>query len=106
MDSNSAGSAARLSRYEQKRKKKQISKIQNCTNNEQIVTGELPNQQNPMNDIQNCAEPDIYAEVAVWLCTNLRTGYKTRIHGALAQILKKYPEDYRLSLLSTQEFRP
>lgn len=44
---------------------------------------------------------DVYSEQALWLCANRQTGFKTRIHGALAQILKKYPQDYRLKLLST-----
>lgn len=46
---------------------------------------------------------DIYSEESVWLCENRKTLYKTRIHGALAQILKKYPNDYKLRLLSTKE---
>lgn len=49
--------------------------------------------------------PDIYSESAVWLCENRKTRFKTRIHGALAQILKKYPADYRLRLLSVKELR-
>lgn len=48
---------------------------------------------------------DIYSETAVWLCENRKTHFKTRIHGALAQILKKYPADYRLKLLSVKEPR-
>jgi len=51
------------------------------------------------------APEDIYSEAAVWLCKNKKTGYKTRIHGALAQILKKYPNDYKLRLLSIKEPR-
>lgn len=46
---------------------------------------------------------EIYSEEAVWLCKNKKTGYKTRIHGALAQILKKYPADYKLRLLFIKE---
>jgi len=48
---------------------------------------------------------DIYSETAVWLCENRKTRFWTRIHGALAQILKKYPADYRLKLLSVKEQR-
>jgi hypothetical protein len=44
-------------------------------------------------------EADIYSEQALWLCENRKTRFKTKIHGALAQILKKYPGDYRLKLL-------
>lgn len=55
--------------------------------------------------IAHLPEVNIYSEEAVWLCENLKTNYKTRIHGALAQILKKYPNDYRLRLLSTKEPR-
>ncbi|WP_373531904.1 hypothetical protein [Vampirovibrio sp.] len=44
-------------------------------------------------------EVDIYSEQALWLCENPKTRFKTKIHGALAQILKKYPGDYRLKLL-------
>jgi hypothetical protein len=40
-----------------------------------------------------------YSEQAIWLCKNRLTGFKTRINGALAQILKKYPNDYRLKFL-------
>lgn len=43
---------------------------------------------------------DIYSEESLWLCENRKTKFKTRIHGALAQILKKYPADYRLKLLN------
>lgn len=43
--------------------------------------------------------PDIYSEQALWLCENRKTRFKTKIHGALAQILKKYPGEYRLKLL-------
>ena len=46
---------------------------------------------------------DPYSEVAVWLCENRKTRFKTRIHGALAQILKQYPADYKLKLLSIKE---
>jgi hypothetical protein len=46
---------------------------------------------------------DMYTEAAVWLCENRMTRFKTRINGALAQILKKYPEDYKLRLLSVRE---
>jgi hypothetical protein len=49
------------------------------------------------------APEEVYSETAVWLCKNKKTGYKTRIHGALAQILKKYPHDYKLRLLSIKE---
>ena len=48
-------------------------------------------------------ESEIYSEEAVWLCKNKKTGYKTRIHGALAQILQKYPNDYKLRLLFIKE---
>lgn len=44
-----------------------------------------------------------YSEHAVWLCENRKTQYKTRINGALAEILKKYPEDYCLRLLAIKE---
>jgi hypothetical protein len=47
--------------------------------------------------------PDIYSEAAVWLCENRKTRFKTRINGALAQILKQYPSDYKLKLLSIKE---
>ena len=47
----------------------------------------------------------LYSEESVWLCENRKTQYKTRIHGALAQILKKYPQDYRLRLLFAKEPR-
>jgi hypothetical protein len=47
--------------------------------------------------------PDVYSESAVWLCENRKTKFKTRIHGALAQILKQYPADYRLKLLAMKE---
>lgn len=46
---------------------------------------------------------DIYSEAAVWLCENRKTRFKTRINGALAQILKQYPADYKLKLLSIKE---
>lgn len=48
---------------------------------------------------QQAAEADVYSERAVWLCTNRKTFYKTRIHGALAEILKKYPQEYKLKFL-------
>jgi hypothetical protein len=48
-------------------------------------------------------EAELYSEYAVWLCENRQTRFKTRINGALAQILKKYPNDYRLRLLSIKE---
>jgi hypothetical protein len=41
----------------------------------------------------------IYSEDSVWMCTNRKSGFRTRINGALAEILKKYPQDYRLKLL-------
>jgi hypothetical protein len=46
---------------------------------------------------------DAYSEQAVWLCKNRLTGFKTRINGALAQILKKYPNDYKLKFLKMRE---
>lgn len=49
---------------------------------------------------------ELYSERAVWLCKNRKTGFKTRISGALAQILKKYPEDYYLKLLKIKEGNP
>ncbi|HEY9685478.1 MAG TPA: hypothetical protein V6C52_00735 [Coleofasciculaceae cyanobacterium] len=48
-------------------------------------------------------ETELYSEYAVWLCENRQTRFKTRINGALAEILKKYPNDYRLRLLSIKE---
>lgn len=48
---------------------------------------------------------EIYSEAAVWLCENRRTGFKTRIQGSLAQVLKQYPRDYRLKLLWIREVR-
>lgn len=55
--------------------------------------------------MKNMAEQpaDIYSESAVWLCENRATRFKTRISGALAQILQKYPQDYRLRLLKIKE---
>ena len=50
-------------------------------------------------------ESTLYSEHAVWLCENRKTRFKTRINGALAEILKKYPDDYRLRLLSIKEPR-
>lgn len=41
----------------------------------------------------------VYSEQAVWLCKNRLTGFKTRINGVLAQILKQYPYDYKLKFL-------
>ena len=41
-----------------------------------------------------------YAESALWKCTNLITGYSTRINGVLASILRKYPDDYKLEFIS------
>jgi hypothetical protein len=58
----------------------------------------LPNNMSPPG-------PDIYSESAVWLCENRKTRFKTRIHGALAQILKQYPNDYKLKLLKMKEPR-
>ncbi|HEY9745590.1 MAG TPA: hypothetical protein V6C99_05180 [Oculatellaceae cyanobacterium] len=49
---------------------------------------------------------DAYGENAVWLCKNRKTGYKTRISGVLAQILKKYPKDYKLKLLKMKGAMP
>lgn len=46
---------------------------------------------------------DIYGEQAIWLCENRRTGFRTRIQGVLAQILKQYPADYHLQLLKIKE---
>lgn len=46
---------------------------------------------------------EIYAESAIWLCRNRKTGFKTRISGALAEILQKYPKDYKLRLLALKE---
>ncbi len=61
----------------------------------------------PQKALQDDHRPpaDIYSETAVWLCENRKTRFRTRIHGALAQILKKYPADYRLKLLSVKEQR-
>lgn len=47
----------------------------------------------------------LYGEAAVWLCENRRTRFKTRISGPLAQILEKYPRDYKLRLLHVREDR-
>jgi len=44
--------------------------------------------------------PDRYSDEAVWLLINRQSGYRTRIHGGLAAILEKYPEDYQLRLLN------
>ena len=46
--------------------------------------------------------PDIYAEQALWRCLNRQSGLEARINGALAQVLKNYPEDYELTFLSTE----
>jgi hypothetical protein len=45
----------------------------------------------------------IYSEQAIWLCKNRQTGFHTKINGALAQVLKKYPKDYRLKFLKIKE---
>lgn len=45
---------------------------------------------------------DIYSEAALWECDNLLNGHSTRINGALAQVLKKYPDAYRLRLVSPE----
>lgn len=45
----------------------------------------------------------IYSENAVWLCENKQTRFKTRVNGPLAEILKKYSDDYKLRLLSVKE---
>ena len=104
MEPNVSGNAAGLSRYEQKRKKKSLrnhtEQAQNFVNDKQSQTSMTEELQDSTSRPARYTETDIYAETAVWLCTNLKTGYKTRIHGSLAQILKKYPEDYKLSLLS------
>lgn len=62
---------------------------------------------NPKSNTPPSNQPtgDIYSESAIWLCENRKTHFRTRIHGALAQILKKYPGDYRLKLLSVKEQR-
>jgi hypothetical protein len=46
---------------------------------------------------------NVFSETAVWLCENRKTRFKTRINGALAEILKKYPDDYKLRLLKIKE---
>ena len=48
-------------------------------------------------------KPSLYSEQAIWLCKNRKTGFKTRISGVLAQVLRKYPQDYRLKLLKIKE---
>lgn len=48
-------------------------------------------------------ESQLYSEQAVWLCENRQTRFKTRINGVLAQILKQYPNDYKLRLLAIKE---
>ena len=46
---------------------------------------------------------NFFSEMATWLCENRKTGFRTRIQGTLAYILTKYPDDYKLRLLSIQE---
>jgi len=75
-----------------------------------IQSTQVQNSQGQHSQGQNPQAPtpsgsDIYSEEAVWLCENRKTHFKTRIHGALAQILKKYPADYRLKLLFVKEPR-
>ncbi len=57
----------------------------------------------PKQNSQRRADPDLYSELAVWLCENRKTRFKTRIQGTLAQVLKKYPNDYKLRLLLVKE---
>lgn len=45
---------------------------------------------------------EIYAEQTLWNCHNLKTGLRTHINGVLAQVLKKYPQDYALELLRVE----
>ncbi len=51
---------------------------------------------------QSDITPEIYTEQALWQCKNLQTGLKTRINGALAQVLKKYPADYQLVFIAAE----
>lgn len=44
----------------------------------------------------------LYGERALWSCLNKNTGFTTHINGALANVLKKYPNDYELKLLQPQ----
>lgn len=48
----------------------------------------------------NRNHPRRYDEDAVWECYSHRTGRTTRIGGGLAQVLEKYPRDYRLRLIA------
>ena len=45
---------------------------------------------------------EVYSEVALWECENLKTGFSTRINGVLAQVLKKYPNEYTLTFVSSE----
>jgi len=43
---------------------------------------------------------DIYAQNALWQCLNIKTQSVHQINGVLAQVLKRYPDDYDLTFLS------
>lgn len=45
---------------------------------------------------------EIYQETALWQCESLNTGLSTRINGVLAQVLKKYPQEYKLTFVSSK----
>ncbi len=45
-------------------------------------------------------EHDIYGEDSLWECENLKSGVIHHINGALAQVLKHYPEDYTLTFIT------
>jgi hypothetical protein len=62
-----------------------------------------PDFQNKPASTQFHPESRLYSEQAVWLCRNKKTGFATRIHGGLAQILQQYPDDYKLKFLFTSE---
>jgi len=50
-----------------------------------------------MSDVLRAYDPKIdFANEAVWLCINRHNNYRTKVNGALAQILLKYPNDYEL----------
>ena len=42
---------------------------------------------------------DRYSEFATWHCRNLSNGLITRVNGALAFVLKKYPKDFELTFI-------
>lgn len=48
----------------------------------------------------------MYGENATWMCRNKHTQFRVKINGALAEILKKYPNDYALKLLHIREASP